>query len=97
MFGWFKRKPDTETRSSGTGYTSQVMQARADYITGVEGIAELTGTVQGAVSLWEGGLSLADVEGDLLSLGTFRIFRKILRTHHAKRHRNHPANAFVTL
>ncbi|WP_099828231.1 phage portal protein [Oceaniglobus indicus] len=65
----FKRKePAVETRSSGTGYTTQVMQARADYITGVEGIAELTGTVQGCVSLWEGGLSLADVEGtDMLT------------------------------
>lgn len=39
------------------------MQARADYITGVEGIAELTGTVQVAVSLEEGGLSLSDVDG----------------------------------
>lgn len=44
------------------------MQARADYITGVDGVAELTGTVQGCVSLWEGGLSLADVDGtDLLT------------------------------
>lgn len=60
----FKRKEaETETRSSGTGYTSQIMQARADYITGVDGVAELTGTVQGCVSLWEGGLSLADVDG----------------------------------
>lgn len=65
----FKRKePETETRSSGTGYTAQIMQARADYITGVDGVAELTGTVQGCVSLWEGGLSLADVVGtDLLT------------------------------
>jgi len=65
----FKRKePEAETRSSGTGYTTQVMQARADYITGVDGVAELTGTVQGCVSLWEGGLSLSDVDGtDLLT------------------------------
>lgn len=65
----FKRKePEIETRSSGTGYTTQVMQARADYITGVDGVAELTGTVQGCVSLWEGGLSLADVDGtDMLT------------------------------
>ncbi len=65
----FKRKePETETRSSGTGYTTQIMQARADYIGGVDGVAELTGTVQGCVSLWEGGLSLSDVEGtDLLT------------------------------
>ncbi|MCI5110407.1 MAG: hypothetical protein MRY75_07610 [Marivita sp.] len=64
----FKRKEKIETRSSGTGYTTQVMQARADYITGVDGVAELTGTVQGCVSLWEGGLSLADVDGtDMLT------------------------------
>lgn len=64
----FKRTERNETRASGTGYTTQVMQARADYITGVDGIAELTGTVQGCVSLWEGGLSLADVEGtDMLT------------------------------
>ncbi|SEM02132.1 Phage portal protein [Roseovarius tolerans] len=65
----FKRKePETETRSSGTGYTTQVMQARADYIGGVDGVAELTGTVQGCVSLWEGGLSLSDVDGtDMLT------------------------------
>lgn len=59
----FNRKPKIETRSTGTGYTTQIMQARAEYITGVDGVAELTGTVQSAVSLWEGGLSLADVEG----------------------------------
>jgi len=60
---WPFKKKVIETRSSGTGYTSQVMQARADYIGGVDGLAELTGTVQGCVSLWEGGLSLADVAG----------------------------------
>ena len=64
----FKRKENVETRSSGSGYTSQVLQARADYVAGIDGIAELTGTVQSAVSLWEGGLSLSDVEGtDLLT------------------------------
>lgn len=65
----FKRKePEAETRSSGTGYTTQVMQARSDYIGGVDGVAELTGTVQGCVSLWEGGLSLSDVDGtDMLT------------------------------
>lgn len=64
----FKQKTREETRSSGTGYTSQIMQARADYIAGVDGVAELTGTVQACVSLWEGGLSLSDVEGsDLLT------------------------------
>lgn len=70
---WPFKKPvqqiaEVETRSSGAGYTSQIMQARADYIAGTDGVAELTGTVQGCVSLWEGGLSLSDVEGtDLLT------------------------------
>ncbi len=74
----FKRK-DIETRSSGSGYTAQVMQARADYITGVDGLAELTGTVQGCVSLWEGGLSLADVEGtDLLTPGILALSARSL-------------------
>jgi hypothetical protein len=68
MWPFKKKEPEIETRSSGTGYTTQVMQGRADYIGGVDGVAELTGTVQGCVSLWEGGLSLADVEGtDLLT------------------------------
>ena len=68
MWPFKKKEPESETRSSGTGYTGQVMAARADYIGGVDGVAELTGTVQGCVSLWEGGLSLADVEGtDLLT------------------------------
>lgn len=68
IFDLFRRKADpVETRASGTGYTSLVMQAREAFITGRGGIAELTATVQGAVTLWEGGLSLADVEGtDLL-------------------------------
>jgi hypothetical protein len=58
----------TETRSSGGGYTAEIMAARESYIAGRSGIAELTATVQGAVTLWEGGLSLADVEGtDLLT------------------------------
>lgn len=68
MFGWFKRKPATETRSSGTGYTAQIMEARAAYISGGDGMAELTATVQSCVSLWESGLSVADVTGtDLLT------------------------------
>ena len=68
MFGWFKRKTDTETRSSGTNYTAQIMAARSDYIAGTSGLAELTSTVQSCVSLWENGLSVADVDGtDLLT------------------------------
>lgn len=76
----FKRKEaEVETRSSGTGYTTQVMQARADYITGVDGVAELTGTVQAAVSLWEGGLSLSDVDGtDILTPGALALAGRAL-------------------
>lgn len=63
----FKRKP-VEVRSSGRGYTSQLIQARAAYITGASALGELTGAVQACVSLWEGGLGLADVKGtDMLS------------------------------
>ena len=60
----FRRKaPPVETRSSGTGYTAQLIGARQAYIAGVSGVGELTATVQGCVTLWEGGLSLASVEG----------------------------------
>ena len=79
----FTKRPqeiaEAETRSSGTGYTTQLMQARADYIGGVDGVAELTGTVQGCVSLWEGGLSLADVDGtDLLTPGILALAARAL-------------------
>lgn len=68
MWPFRRKQPEVETRASGTGYTAQVMQARTDYITGLDGVAELTGTVQGCLSLWEGGLSLSDVDGtDLLT------------------------------
>lgn len=53
----------TETRSSGSGYTAAIMAARASYIAGSSGIGELTATVQGCVSLWEAGFSIADVQG----------------------------------
>lgn len=62
----FRRKqPENETRS--VGYTAALMAAREGWISGGAGLAELTGAVQASVSLWEGGLSLADVTGtDLL-------------------------------
>ena len=57
-----------ESRSSGSGYTAQVMAARDSFISGRRGVAELTATVQSCVSLWEGGFAMADVAGtDLLS------------------------------
>lgn len=52
-----------ETRSSGTGYTAQVMAARHDYFAGSGNLGELTALVQSCVSLWEGGLANADVSG----------------------------------
>lgn len=65
----FRRKSaEVETRASGTGYTAALMAAREAWISGSTGLAELTGAVQSAVSLWESGLSLADVKGtDLLT------------------------------
>ena len=72
----FKRK--IETRSD-TGYTAQLMLARAAYITGTSGRAELTATVQGAVTLWENGLSVADVNGtDLLTKRLLAIAGRML-------------------
>ena len=60
----FRRKAGgVETRATGGGYTAQLIEARTTYIGGREGIAELTATVQAAVTLWESGLSLADVSG----------------------------------
>jgi hypothetical protein len=58
-----------ETRSaSGGGYTSQIMAARQAYIAGRSGLGELTSTVQTCVTLWEAGMTLADVQGtDLLT------------------------------
>lgn len=73
MFGWIMNKlrpidSAPEHRSSGGGYTAQVMAARESHISGRRGVAELTGTVQSCISLWEGGFAMADVRGtDLLS------------------------------
>ncbi|MDC8755845.1 hypothetical protein OIK40_14445 [Erythrobacter sp. sf7] len=63
----FRKTKALEQRASGTGYTAQIMAAREAYVAGRLGLGELTGTVQTCVSLWESGLSLADVDGtDLL-------------------------------
>jgi hypothetical protein len=78
MFGWFK-KEKPETRAIGSGFTADVMAARHAYITGTTGLAELTATVQSAVALWEGGLSLADVSGtDLLSRNVLALTARSL-------------------
>lgn len=82
MLGLFKRRtaPAEETRSaSAAGYTAEVMAARNAWITGQRGVAELTATVQACVGLWEGGLSLADVEGtDLLDRRTLATMARAL-------------------
>lgn len=72
----FKRK--TETRAE-SGYTAQMIQARTAYITGTSGRAELMATVQGAVTLWENGLSVADVDGtSLLTRRTLAMAGRML-------------------
>lgn len=60
----FKRKqPENETRSAASGFTAEIMSARESYISGTRGIAELTGTAQACISLWENGFTIADVDG----------------------------------
>jgi hypothetical protein len=64
MIGWLRKfLPSNETRSTGSGFTAELMAARESYISGARGIGELTATVQTCVGLWEGGLAIADVEG----------------------------------
>jgi phage portal protein BeeE len=73
----FRRK--AETRSSGMGYTAQVMAARASYIAGTSDLGELTSTVQSCISLWEGALAGADVDGtDLLDRRTMALVARSL-------------------
>lgn len=65
ILDFFKRKAP-ETRTIGPGFTAEVLSAREAYISGTRGIGELTAAVQSCVSLWENGLSLADVSGTTL-------------------------------
>ena len=68
-----------ETRSSGAGYTAQIMAARQSYISGVSDLSELTSTVQACVSLWEAALAGADVEGtDYLDRRTMALCARSL-------------------
>ncbi|RAI01022.1 hypothetical protein DLJ53_17520 [Acuticoccus sediminis] len=71
---WQKREGVTETvmphetRASGSGFTAELIGMREAYISGARGMAELTGTAQTCITMWENGFALADVEGtDLLS------------------------------
>lgn len=68
-----------ETRSTGSGFAAEVMAARESYISGRRGQAELTATAQSCISLWENGLSLADVTGtDLLTPGALAMAARSL-------------------
>ena len=60
---WPWQKPKLEKRASASGFTAEIIAAREAYISGRRGIGELTATVQSCISLWEGALSQADVEG----------------------------------
>lgn len=72
------RKP-IETRAVQPGYTASLMAAREAWISGVSGLAEMTAAVQASVSLWEAGLSLADVQGtDLLDRRTLAMIARAL-------------------
>ncbi|MFO1153683.1 MAG: hypothetical protein U1E42_08485 [Rhodospirillales bacterium] len=58
---------------------AEMISARASYIAGRSGLAELTGTVQACVSLWENGFALADVQGtDLLTRRVMAIIGRSL-------------------
>ncbi len=80
MIQWFMSKLRTlETRSSGSGYTAQVMAARESLISGRRGVAELTATVQSCISLWEGGFAMTDVSGtDLLTRQTMAMIARVV-------------------
>lgn len=56
-------EPIAEKRSAMSGFTAELMAARESYISGRRGIAELTGTAQACISLWESGFAIADVTG----------------------------------
>jgi phage portal protein BeeE len=79
IFDWFRRGQPVEKRSAGSGFTAEIVAAREAYISGRRGIAELTATAQSCVSLWEGGFSLADVQGsDMLDGRTLALIGRSL-------------------
>lgn len=81
MLAWLKRRaaPRIEARASGSGYTAALMAAREGWISGHASAAELTATVQGCISLWEGAFALADVQGtDLLDRRTLALIGRTL-------------------
>lgn len=80
MFNWFKRPaPVVEKRSSGSGYTSEVLRFRESYLAGRTGLGELTGTVSSCVSLWQNAFALAKVEGtDMIDRRTMAMLGRAL-------------------
>jgi phage portal protein BeeE len=60
---WPWKRQKVETRASGSGFTAELIGARAAYLEGRRGLAELSGTVAGCTSLWEAALASADVSG----------------------------------
>lgn len=75
----FGRTETVERRSSGTGYSAEIIAARQSYIAGRSGLGELTATVQTAVGLWESGFALAAVTGtDLLNRRVMAIIARSL-------------------
>ncbi|HEY8066247.1 MAG TPA: phage portal protein [Methylosinus sp.] len=55
-----------EKRSASSGFTAEIIGARASYIAGPAGIGELTAAAQSCVSLWENGFAIADIDGTAL-------------------------------
>lgn len=75
----FRRPQKIERRAAGSGFTAEIIAAREAYVSGRRGIAELTATAQSCVSLWEHGLSMADVGGtDLLDRRTLALIGRSL-------------------
>lgn len=81
----FRRKtgsqtdPVSETRAVAMGYTSDLIAARHEWLSGTSNVAELSAAVQSCVSLWESGFTLADVTGtDLLDRRTLAMMARSL-------------------
>src|SRR3546814_11683221 len=68
MLGWLRNlvrgQDHVEKRASASGFTAEIIAARESYISGRRGIAELTATAQACISMWENGISMADVESN---------------------------------
>lgn len=62
-------------------FTDIAMDIRAADITGRRGVAELTGAVQGCVSLWEQGLSIADTDNTFLTPEVLALTARSLGLH----------------